>query len=419
MAYCFASQAVYPPALEALQKESGHGSAATDDLGRRLVHTTFGITLAGYLGVGVGGAVHGPHVPPANILDGCYPHFYIYGAYGALICCLSLAFPVMLIVARMHFLSLAETPLLVMAKASRAYLRPVVTLVLILVALTIAILIPKVDVLLSLMGGTCGVALSWVIPALLYQRHVSHEAGTVGGHVLTYVLLAFGLLVCLATTPLQIYDLLNPPLPKSPLHAGGGRVSRQGGRSHRISLLDDLPVHAATRRSYSAMLGPSRPEVRWLLNVADGDRESRSADRGKRARLSRDRERRQASVGHPPDHARGTGSPSLRALRAWRDYLPRAVVVGLDVDAAVVVAAANESRIAAHTVDSTDGAAIAQLNLSFDVDVVIDSTRRVWSAQQQALLLLWPHLRPTGLYCIEHLTSDASSLLHEAERRYQ
>jgi len=417
MAYCFASQAVYPPALEALQAEGGGGSSHNDNLSRRLVHSTFGLTLVAYLSVGVGGAVHGPMVPPANILDGCKPHFYIYGAYGALICCLSLAFPVMLIVARMHFLSLAELPLQAVGKGCRSQMRSLVTLSLIVVALIIAILIPKVDVLLSLMGGTCGVALSWVIPALLYKRHVTDEQG-IPGNGLTYLLLAFGLLVCVATTPLQIYDVMvaRPPPQHKGLHAASTRSGRLSTRSHRPAVLDGLPVGAATRRSYSAMLGPSRVEVRWLLHVADGTRESRWAgNRSKRARFREERERRQAVGG--ADSARTSGSLALRTLRAWRDFLPRAVVVGLDVDEAAVSAARNESRIAAHTVDSTDGKAVASLNLSSDLDVIIDSARRTWNAQQRALLLLWPHLRATGLYCIEHLSPDAAGLLREAEHR--
>ena len=106
MAYCFSSQAVYPPALESLQQLRAPYSPRR--VMRVLTDMTFSLTLLAYLVVGVGGYVIVPGTPPPNVLDAYEPSLAVRGAQLCLICALGLSYPLMLIVARDHALSLME-----------------------------------------------------------------------------------------------------------------------------------------------------------------------------------------------------------------------------------------------------------------------------------------------------------------------
>ena len=171
MAYCFSSQAVYPPALEALQKL--HAGLHARTLSRRLTDATFSFTLLAYLCVGVGGyvAVRGNaawSAPPPNVLDA-----YVPGSAGlvcaqlALIIALGLSFPLMFIVARTHALSLLEPSLRDVESAHVP-----ITVGGVVGCLVVAVLFPQVEAVLGLIGSTCSVSLSFVIPAILYRDMV-------------------------------------------------------------------------------------------------------------------------------------------------------------------------------------------------------------------------------------------------------
>ena len=180
MAYCFSSQAVYPPALEAVQHL--HGGYNARSISRLLTDFTFSITLLGYLGVGVGGAVAVHGLPPANVLDAYAPGWALLGAQLSLITALGLSYPLMFIVARTHALSLAEGWLARRGSSGSAVIQRL-TLVGVVLSVVVSIAFPRVEAVLGLIGGTCSVSLSFVIPALLYRRLV----GMPGGQCYAYV----------------------------------------------------------------------------------------------------------------------------------------------------------------------------------------------------------------------------------------
>lgn len=142
-------------------------------------------------------------------------------------------------------------------------------------------------------------------------------------------------------------------------------------------------VHA-----YSMLLGPWRKHVRSLLEVGIG-----SVNRSYSANMAGLLRR-----GYQPG----------ASLRSWREYLPNARVVGLDVDASTARAAANpQLRIETFSADTTNAAAVAKLLINLTdsgarlFDVVIDDGLHTWQGQQATLVHLWPLVRPGGAYFIE------------------
>jgi hypothetical protein len=87
-----------------------------------------------------------------------------------------------------------------------------ITGVLIVGGLGVAIGFPSVDAALGLLGATCSVSLSFIIPALLYRRLVVARDGVAwraAPRVLqARALILFGVLAALLSIPVQLWELL-------------------------------------------------------------------------------------------------------------------------------------------------------------------------------------------------------------------
>jgi len=217
MVYCFSTQAVYLPALEALHEHAvggaqphggRHAAKQARQMARGVTDATFLLTLLAYASCGVGGFLHAPGVPAPNVLDSFHPTGPLLLAYVCLVFALSLSFPVMFVVARTHVASLLRVP------PEAAVWR--VTGVLILLSLAIAIGVPSIDAALGLLGATCSVTLCFIIPAVLYLRLVCGHRDVAGGPppspFKAHLLIAFGLLVACLSIPVQLWELFHEHL---------------------------------------------------------------------------------------------------------------------------------------------------------------------------------------------------------------
>jgi hypothetical protein len=103
--------------------------------------------------------------------------------------------------------------------------------------------------------------------------------------------------------------------------------------------------------------------------------------------------------GYAPGHYRPGAS-----LRAWRDYLPNAEVIGVDVQPDTQI---TEPRIRTLQCDSTDTAAVAALRRTalagLRCDVIIDDGSHRSADQLTTLANFFPLLAPGGLYFIEDI----------------
>ncbi len=100
-----------------------------------------------------------------------------------------------------------------------------------------------------------------------------------------------------------------------------------------------------------------------------------------------------------------TGRPGA-SLRAWRDYFPNAMVLGLDIDERILF---EEERIATYQVDQTDRASInrfwAQAGVA-DVDIMIDDGLHTFEAGKSLFEASIARLSPDGIYIIEDVSPN-------------
>lgn len=89
------------------------------------------------------------------------------------------------------------------------------------------------------------------------------------------------------------------------------------------------------------------------------------------------------------------------ALRALRDYFPKAEIVGLDIDSSTMIR--HEERITTYCGSAFQKDDLQKVGRLHKYDVIIDDASHVPVHQYQALKYLWPHLRVGGLYFIEDL----------------
>ena len=99
--------------------------------------------------------------------------------------------------------------------------------------------------------------------------------------------------------------------------------------------------------------------------------------------------------GYAAAHYRPGGS-----LRAWRDWLPHASVLGLDIREETLF---QEERIDTRVCDSTDTQAVHAALGKQTFDLIIDDGAHEHEAQLATLANCYPHLRPNGLYVIEDI----------------
>ena len=97
----------------------------------------------------------------------------------------------------------------------------------------------------------------------------------------------------------------------------------------------------------------------------------------------------------------GFGGPGYRpggSLRAWRDWMPNAMIYGLDTQPDCMIT--DEERITTILVDSCK-----PISVPWTADVIIDDGSHSYTDQMATFRAQWPHLRSGGLYVIEDLTS--------------
>lgn len=88
------------------------------------------------------------------------------------------------------------------------------------------------------------------------------------------------------------------------------------------------------------------------------------------------------------------------SLKMWRDYLPSATIVGLDKADRRVQIPGVDVHICSQ--DNEDGLfSVALMYQGFDV--IIDDASHISSKTIASFQLLYPHLKPGGLYVIEDL----------------
>lgn len=132
---------------------------------------------------------------------------------------------------------------------------------------------------------------------------------------------------------------------------------------------------------YEILLRDRREELRHLLEIGIG-----TLAPGENASMH----------GYAAGNYRPGGS-----LRAWRDYLPNAEIVGLDCQPDTQF---SEERICTLLCDSTNAAeARAVLANLPQFDVIIDDGSHVAQDQLATLRNFFPALRPSGYYFIEDI----------------
>lgn len=88
------------------------------------------------------------------------------------------------------------------------------------------------------------------------------------------------------------------------------------------------------------------------------------------------------------------------SLRMWRDYFPRALVVGVDIDPST---AFNEERIVTTIGNDADPSIASTVGLWGPFDIVIDDGGHQMVEQQANWRLYFPMVRAGGIYVIEDL----------------
>lgn len=101
-------------------------------------------------------------------------------------------------------------------------------------------------------------------------------------------------------------------------------------------------------------------------------------------------------VGYAAPHYQPGGS-----LRAWRDYLPNALITGLDVQPDTQFV---DTNIVTTLGDSTDSAAMDSRFYDGYFDLIIDDGDH--AKQFQTLIALWPKLARGGIYVIEDVWDE-------------
>lgn len=98
------------------------------------------------------------------------------------------------------------------------------------------------------------------------------------------------------------------------------------------------------------------------------------------------------------------------SLRGWRDYFPKAQIVGADVDPGTLI---NEDRISSYLCDETKEDDVVRAITSPDgYDVIIDDALHTYEANRIFFLRSQHMLKPGGIYVCEDLPAHEVSAFH-------
>jgi cephalosporin hydroxylase len=106
-------------------------------------------------------------------------------------------------------------------------------------------------------------------------------------------------------------------------------------------------------------------------------------------------------AGLDPEILLEIGVETGASLRMWRDYFPRVLVIGLDIDAKRMFA---EERILTLCANA---AAADPVKFPLKIDIVIDDGSHQIEDQCAAFRNFWPLVKEGGFYCIEDVQRDS------------
>ena len=175
MTFCFSSQSLFPPALESLHQPATYAHMTT------VVDSTMYITLALHLAVGFGGYLRYGGATPANVLDALPQSAPVAVARVAVVFAFAFTYPMMIFLCRMHIQSiLARARVRAQLTDAPGPAPPaedhhvLVSLLLVGSSLVTAIIFPDIDAIFGLLGGTTSVVISFVAPAVFWERCVGY-----------------------------------------------------------------------------------------------------------------------------------------------------------------------------------------------------------------------------------------------------
>ena len=242
MAFCFASQSLFPPALESLHQP------ATYEHMHSVVNLTMALTLLLHALVALCGYLRfGDDVTP-NVLDSLPPSRAVSAAHASIVLAFAFTYPMMIFLCRMHIQSIMARRALraeesVAPGDSQGFGERHTTISLLLVAgtLIVAILFPDIDALFGLLGGTTAVVISFVAPAVFWERFVGYMyPWRHPKRLFCKLLMAFAALVAALSLPGLLIDLLQDLYSTAwwvPVSSSAGLSSWSGGIGASAKLL--------------------------------------------------------------------------------------------------------------------------------------------------------------------------------------
>lgn len=117
-----------------------------------------------------------------------------------------------------------------------------------------------------------------------------------------------------------------------------------------------------------------------------------------------------AMHGYAAPHYKPGGS-----LRAWRDYFPKATILGLNTASEILF---REDRIKTRLCDSTNEYSVCDALGDSTFDFIIDDGSHNPEHQLATLRHVYPHLRTDGIYVIEDIPLG-SHLAHNPKQIYE
>jgi trans-aconitate methyltransferase len=104
------------------------------------------------------------------------------------------------------------------------------------------------------------------------------------------------------------------------------------------------------------------------------------------------------------------------SVRVWQEYFPAAQIVGVDISESCRAHA--DTRIAIEIGDQSDPKFLQDLVAKYRFDIIFDDGSHTWSHQIDSFRLLFPHLRPGGLFVCEDLQTSRAKFVEKYGKPY-